>query len=148
MTLLKTKKLGTRSYNDLVLSLYNAKTAVFGTHPPKPEGLDTDDGDGEGSGGDINSVKKESKKLRDTAILLWKQSKLQLAHERKTFGNLSILKDDTRVPAGTPEMRRRWQKKKELEDPKGGSWLSRLFRKILGKSWLKIKRLLKRIVGK
>ena len=148
MTLLKTKKLGTRSYNDLVLSLYNAKTAVFGTHPPKPEGLDTDDGDGEGSGGDINSVKKESKKLRDTAILLWKQSKLQLAHERKTFGNLSILKDGTRVPAGTPEMRRRWQKKKELEDPKGGSWLSRLFRKILGKSWLKIKRLLKRIVGK
>ncbi len=148
MTLLKTKKLGTRSYNDLVLSLYNAKTAVFGTHPPKPEGLDTDDGDGEESGGDVNSIKKESKKLRDTAILLWKQSKLQLSYERKTFGNLSILKDDTRVPAGTSEMRRRWQKKKELENPKGGSWLSRLFRKILGRSWLKIKRLLKRIVGK
>ena len=142
----KTKKLGTRNYNDLVLSLYNAKTAVFGAHPDKPKG-DSDDGDGEGSGGDINSVQKESKKLRDTAILLWKQTKLELTYERSRFGNLGIMKSKKVVP-GTSEMRRRWAKKKELEDPKGGTWLNRLFRKLLGKAWLKIKRGLKRLIGK
>lgn len=150
MTLLKTKKLGTRKYNDLVLSLYNAKTAVFGTHPAKPEGMDTDDGDGEGSSGDINSVQKESKRLRDTAILIWKQSKLQLAYEVKRFGGLSILKGDTGVKPIPSEMRRRWKKKKELEEGSGikGGLIARLLRKLLGKTWLKIKRLLKRIVGK
>ena len=150
MTLLKTKKLGTRKYNDLVLSLYNAKTAVFGTHPAKPEGMDTDEGDGEGSSGDINSVQKESKRLRDTAILIWKQSKLQLAYEVKRFGGLSILKGDTGVKPIPSEMRRRWKKKKELEEGSGikGGLIARLLRKLLGKTWLKIKRLLKRIVGK
>jgi len=150
MTLLKTKKLGTRKYNDLVLSLYNAKTAVFGTHPSEPEGMDTDEGDGEGSGGDINSVEKESKRLRDTAILLWKQSKLQFTYEVKRFGGLSILKGDTEGKPIPSEMRRRWKKKKELEKGSGikGGLIARLLRKLLGKTWLKIKRLLKRIVGK
>lgn len=150
MTLLKTKKLGTRKYNDLVLSLYNAKTAVFGTHPSEPEGMDTDEGDGEGSGGDINSVEKESKRLRDTAILLWKQSKLQFTYEVKRFGGLSILKGDTGGKPIPSEMRRRWKKKKELEKGSGikGGLIARLLRKLLGKTWLKIKRLLKRIVGK
>ena len=147
--LLKSNKdsLAMRGYTNLVKSIHDVKTAVFGKHPDKPpEEEEKSDTKAEGS------LKKETAELAKVARLLLSITKAQLDYERKRFGSLKLGKDKVVHSAA---FSRRMKKKKELETDYAlnlDKGFRRLIRNMLRNAWKAVwKRLkngIKRLIGK
>ena len=151
--LLKSNKdsLMQRGYANLVKSIYDVKTAVFGKHPNKPP-EEQGKSDTIEEGQETAELKKETAELAKVARLLLSITKAQLEYERKRFGSLKF---GGKSPMHTSAFRRRMKKKKELETDYAlnlDKGFRRLIRNMLRNAWKAVwKRLkngIKRIIGK
>ena len=148
----KSEDLKMRGFNDLTQSIFDVKTAIFGKKMPEKvsEAEDTE----EASNNIVNFrvLKKQTEKLRTTAILLHKQSLMEFKYEQNRFGKLRIGKGSSTIRGSSPALRRRLDLKKAADAGIDFSSLKKMIdsilRKMMAKVWLRIKRGIKRLIGK
>ena len=141
-----------RGFNDLTQSILDVKTAIFGKKMPEKvsEAEDTE----EASNNIVNFrvLKKQTEKLKTTAILLHKQSLMEFKYEQNRFGKLRIGKGSSTIRGSSPALRRRLDLKKAADADIDFSSLKKMIdsilRKMMAKVWLRIKRGIKRLIGK
>ena len=148
----KSEDLKMRGFNDLTQSIFDVKTAIFGKKMPEKvsEAEDTE----EASNNIVNFrvLKKQTEKLKTTAILLHKQSLMEFKYEQNRFGKLRIGKGSSTVRSLSPTLKRNLDLKKAADADIDFSSLKKMIdsilKKIMSKVWLKIKRGIKRLIGK
>ena len=148
----KSEDLKMRGFNALTQSIFNVKTAVFGKKMPEKVSEAEDTEEASNNIKDFKVVNKSSARLRTTAILVHKQALMEFKYEQKRFGKLRIGDSKPTVRGLSPTLRNRLQLKKTADmdiDFSGfRKMIDSLLRKIMAKVWLRIKRGIKRLIGK
>ena len=148
----KSEDLKMRGFNALTQSIFNVKTAVFGKKMPEKVSEAEDTEEASNSIKDFKVVNKSSARLRTTAILVHKQALMEFKYEQKRFGKLRIGDSKPKVRGLSPTLRRNLQLKKTADmdiDFSGfRKMIDTLLKKIMAKIWLRIKRGIKRLIGK
>ena len=148
----KSEDLKMRGFNALTQSIFNVKTAVFGKKMPEKVSEAEDTEEASNNIKDFKVVNKSSARLRTTAILVHKQALMEFKYEQKRFGKLRIGDSKPKVRGLSPTLRRNLQLKKTADmdiDFSGfRKMIDSLLKKIMAKIWLRIKRGIKRLVGK
>ena len=148
----KSEDLKMRGFNALTQSIFNVKTAVFGKKMPEKVSEAEDTEEASNNIKDFKVVNKSSARLRTTAILVHKQSLMEFKYEQKRFGKLRIGDSKPTVRGLSPTLRKRLQLKKTADmdiDFSGfKKMIDSLLKKIMAKVWLRIKRGIKRLIGK
>ena len=145
----KSKDLKMRGFNDLTQSIFDVKTAVFGKKMPEKVSKTEEPSNNIIT---FKVVNKSSARLRTTAILLHKQSLMEFKYEKNRFGKLKIGGGKPKASGVSPMLRKRQILKKTADmdiDFSGfRKMIDSLLRKIMAKVWLRIKRGIKRLIGK
>ena len=148
----KSEDLKMRGFNALTQSIFNVKTAVFGKKMPEKVSEAEDTEEASNNIKDFKVVNKSSARLRTTAILVHKQALMEFKYEQKRFGKLRIGDSKPTVRGLSPTLRNRLQLKKTADmdiDFSGfRKMIDSLLKKIMAKVWLRIKRGIKRLIGK
>ena len=148
----KSEDLKMRGFNALTQSIFNVKTAVFGKKMPEKVSEAEDTEEASNNIKDFKVVNKSSARLRTTAILVHKQALMEFKYEQKRFGKLRIGDSKPKVRGLSPTLRRNLQLKKTADmdiDFSGfRKMIDSLLKKIMAKIWLRIKRGIKRLIGK
>ena len=148
----KSEDLKMRGFNALTQSIFNVKTAVFGKKMPEKVSEAEDTEEASNNIKDFKVVNKSSARLRTTAILVHKQALMEFKYEQKRFGKLRIGDSKPTVRGLSPTLRRNLQLKKTADmdiDFSGfKKMIDSLLKKIMSKIWLRIKRGIKRLIGK
>ena len=148
----KSEDLKMRGFNALTQSIFNVKTAVFGKKMPEKVSEAEDTEEASNNIKDFKVVNKSSARLRTTAILVHKQALMEFKYEQKRFGKLRIGDSKPTVRGLSPTLRKRLQLKKTADmdiDFSGfKKMIDSLLKKIMAKIWLRIKRGIKRLIGK
>jgi len=148
----KSEDLKMRGFNALTQSIFNVKTAVFGKKMPEKVSEAEDTEEASNNIKDFKVVNKSSARLRTTAILVHKQALMEFKYEQKRFGKLRIGDSKPTVRGLSPTLRKRLQLKKTADmdiDFSGfKKMIDSLLKKIMAKVWLRIKRGIKRLIGK
>ena len=148
----KSEDLKMRGFNALTQSIFNVKTAVFGKKMPEKVSEAEDTEEASNNIKDFKVVNKSSARLRTTAILVHKQALMEFKYEQKRFGKLRIGDSKPTVRGLSPTLRKRLQLKKTADmdiDFSGfRKMIDSLLKKIMAKVWLRIKRGIKRLIGK
>ena len=148
----KSEDLKMRGFNALTQSIFNVKTAVFGKKMPEKVSEAEDTEEASNNIKDFKVVNKSSARLRTTAILVHKQALMEFKYEQKRFGKLRIGDSKPKVRGLSPTLRRNLQLKKTADmdiDFSGfRKMIDTLLKKIMAKIWLRIKRGIKRLIGK
>ena len=146
----KSKDASMRGFNKLTQSIFDVKTAVFGKKMPEKV---SEAEEPSNNIVDFKLLNKPSTTLSTTSILVHKQALMEFKYERDRFGGLKIGKPSP-VPkfASSPEMRRRLQLKKSkdsgIDFSSFKNMIDDLLKKIMQKVWFRIKRGIKRLIGK
>ena len=146
----KSKDASMRGFNKLTQSIFDVKTAVFGKKMPEKV---SEAEEPSNNIVDFKVLNKPSTRLNTTSILVKKQALLEFKFERERFGGLKIGKPSP-VPkfASSPEMRKRLQLKKSkdsgIDFSSFKNMIDDLLKKIMQKVWFRIKRGIKRLIGK
>ena len=146
----KSKDASMRGFNKLTQSIFDVKTAVFGKKMPEKV---SEVEEPSNNIVDFKVLNKPSTRLNTTSILVKKQALLEFKFERERFGGLKIGKPSP-VPkfASSPEMRKRLQLKKSkdsgIDFSSFKNMIDDLLKKIMQKVWFRIKRGIKRLIGK
>ena len=146
----KSEDLKMRGFNDLTQSIFDVKTAVFGKKMPEKV---SEAEEPSNNIVDFKLLNKPSTTLSTTSILVHKQALMEFKYERDRFGGLKIGKPSP-VPkfASSPEMRKRLQLKKSkdsgIDFSSFRNMIDDLLKKIMQKVWFRIKRGIKRLIGK
>ena len=146
----KSKDASMRGFNKLTQSIFDVKTAVFGKKMPEKV---SEAEEPSNNIVDFKVLNKPSSTLNTTSILVHKQALMEFKYERDRFGGLKIGKPSP-VPkfASSPEMRRRLQLKKSkdsgIDFSSFKNMIDDLLKKIMQKVWFRIKRGIKRLIGK
>ncbi len=146
----KSKDASMRGFNKLTQSIFDVKTAVFGKKMPEKV---SEAEEPSNKIVDFKILNKPSTTLSSTSILVHKQALMEFKYERDRFGGLKIGKPSP-VPkfASTPEMRKRLQLKKSkdsgIDFSSFRNMIDDLLKKIMQKVWFRIKRGIKRLIGK
>ena len=146
----KSKDASMRGFNKLTQSIFDVKTAVFGKKMPEKV---SEAEEPSNNIVDFKVLNKPSTRLNTTSILVKKQALLEFKYERERFGGLKIGKPSP-VPkfASSPEMRKRLQLKKSkdsgIDFSSFRNMIDDLLKKIMQKVWFRIKRGIKRLIGK
>ena len=146
----KSKDASMRGFNKLTQSIFDVKTAVFGKKMPEKV---SEAEEPSNNIVDFKVLNKPSTRLNTTSILVKKQALLEFKYERERFGGLKIGKPSP-VPkfASSPEMRKRLQLKKSkdsgIDFSSFKNMIDDLLKKIMQKVWFRIKRGIKRLIGK
>ena len=139
-----------RGFNKLTQSIFDVKTAVFGKKMPEKV---SEAEEPSNNIVDFKLLNKPSTTLSTTSILVHKQALMEFKYERDRFGGLKIGKPSP-IPkfASSPEMRRRLQLKKSkdsgIDFSSFKNMIDDLLKKIMQKVWFRIKRGIKRLIGK
>ena len=139
-----------RGFNKLTQSIFDVKTAVFGKKMPEKV---SEAEEPSNNIVDFKLLNKPSTTLSTTSILVHKQALMEFKYERDRFGGLKIGKPSP-VPkfASSPEMRKRLQLKKSkdsgIDFSSFKNMIDDLLKKIMQKVWFRIKRGIKRLIGK
>lgn len=145
----KSKDLKMRGFNALTQSIFDVKTAVFGKKMPEKVSKTEEPSNNIIT---FKVVNKSSARLRTTAILLHKQSLMEFKYEKNRFGKLKIGGGKPKASGVSPMLRKRQILKKTADmdiDFSGfRKMIDSLLRKIMAKVWLRIKRGIKRLIGK
>ena len=148
----KSEDLKMRGFNALTQSIFNVKTAVFGKKMPEKVSEAEDTEEASNNIKDFKVVNKSSARLRTTAILVHKQALMEFKYEQKRFGKLRIGDSKPTVRGLSPTLRKRLQLKKTADmdiDFSGfRKMIDSLLKKIMAQVWLRIKRGIKRLIGK
>ena len=146
----KSKDASMRGFNKLTQSIFDVKTAVFGKKMPEKV---SEAEEPSNNIVDFKLLNKPSTTLSTTSILVHKQALMEFKYERDRFGGLKIGKPSP-VPkfASSPEMRKRLQLKKSkdsgIDFSSFKNMIDDLLKKIMQKVWFRIKRGIKRLIGK
>ena len=146
----KSKDASMRGFNKLTQSIFDVKTAVFGKKMPEKV---SEAEEPSNNIVDFKVLNKPSTTLNTSSILVKKQALLEFKYERERFGGLKIGKPSP-VPkfASSPEMRKRLQLKKSkdsgIDFSSFRNMIDDLLKKIMQKVWFRIKRGIKRLIGK
>ena len=146
----KSKDASMRGFNKLTQSIFDVKTAVFGKKMPEKV---SEVEEPSNNIVDFKVLNKPSTTLSTTSILVHKQALMEFKYERDRFGGLKIGKPSP-VPkfASSPEMRKRLQLKKSkdsgIDFSSFKNMIDDLLKKIMQKVWFRIKRGIKRLIGK
>lgn len=146
----KSKDASMRGFNKLTQSIFDVKTAVFGKKMPEKV---SEAEEPSNNIVDFKVLNKPSSTLNTTSILVHKQALMEFKYERDRFGGLKIGKPSP-VPkfASSPEMRKRLQLKKSkdsgIDFSSFRNMIDDLLKKIMQKVWFRIKRGIKRLIGK
>ena len=146
----KSKDASMRGFNKLTQSIFDVKTAVFGKKMPEKV---SEAEEPSNNIVDFKLLNKPSTTLSTTSILVHKQALMEFKYERDRFGGLKIGKPSP-VPkfASSPEMRKRLQLKKSkdsgIDFSSFRNMIDDLLKKIMQKVWFRIKRGIKRLIGK
>jgi len=135
-----------RGYNDLKQSIFDVKSAIFGkTMPDK-----VDEGEEPEKPSSFKVINKQTLRLRNTAVLLHKQAVMEFKYEKNMFGKMKL--GGAKKFNTSAKLRKRLKLKKESDKKLDTSSLRNLIddliKKFLRKGLLKIKSLIKRIIGK
>jgi len=145
----KSEDLKMRGFNALTQSIFDVKTAVFGKKMPEKVSKTEEPSNNIIT---FKVVNKSSARLRTTAILLHKQSLMEFKYEKNRFGKLKIGGGKPKASGVSPMLRKRQILKKTADmdiDFSGfRKMIDSLLRKIMAKVWLRIKRGIKRLIGK
>ena len=148
----KSKDASMRGFNKLTQSIFDVKTAIFGKKMPEKVSEAEDTEEASNNIKDFKVVNKSSARLRTTAILVHKQALMEFKYEQKRFGKLRIGDSKPKVRGLSPTLRRNLQLKKTADmdiDFSGfRKMIDSLLKKIMAKIWLRIKRGIKRLIGK
>ena len=146
----KSEDLKMRGFNALTQSIFDVKTAVFGKKMPEKVSKTE-----EPSNNIVNFkvVNKSSARLRTTAIVLHKQSLMEFKYEKNRFGKLKIGKSSKLKPLSTsPTFRKRLELQKtadmDIDFSSLRNMIDDILRKMMAKVWLRIKKGIKRLIGK
>ena len=148
--LTKSKYATIRGFNKLTQSIFDVKTAVFGKKMPEKV---SEVEEPSNNIVDFKVLNKPSTTLNTSSILVKKQALLEFKYERDRFGGLKIGKPSP-IPkfASSPEMRKRLQLKKSkdsgIDFSSFRNMIDDLLKKIMQKVWFRIKRGIKRLIGK
>ena len=146
----KSKDASMRGFNKLTQSIFDVKTAVFGKKMPEKV---SEAEEPSNNIVDFKVLNKPSSTLNTTSILVHKQALMEFKYERDRFGGLKIGKPSP-IPkfASSPEMRKRLQLKKSkdsgIDFSSFRNMIDDLLKKIMQKVWFRIKRGIKRLIGK
>jgi len=146
----KSKDASMRGFNKLTQSIFDVKTAVFGKKMPEKV---SEVEEPSNNIVDFKVLNKPSSTLNTTSILVHKQALMEFKYERDRFGGLKIGKPSP-IPkfASSPEMRKRLQLKKSkdsgIDFSSFRNMIDDLLKKIMQKVWFRIKRGIKRLIGK
>ena len=146
----KSKDASMRGFNKLTQSIFDVKTAVFGKKMPEKV---SEAEEPSNNIVDFKVLNKPSSTLNITSILVHKQALMEFKYERDRFGGLKIGKPSP-IPkfASSPEMRKRLQLKKSkdsgIDFSSFRNMIDDLLKKIMQKVWFRIKRGIKRLIGK
>ena len=146
----KSKDASMRGFNKLTQSIFDVKTAVFGKKMPEKV---SEAEEPSNNIVDFKVLNKPSTTLNTTSILVHKQALMEFKYERDRFGGLKIGKPSP-IPkfASSPEMRKRLQLKKSkdsgIDFSSFRNLIDDLLKKIMQKVWFRIKRGIKRLIGK
>ena len=146
----KSKDASMRGFNKLTQSIFDVKTAVFGKKMPEKV---SEAEEPSNNIVDFKVLNKPSTTLNTTSILVHKQALMEFKYERDRFGGLKIGKPSP-IPkfASSPEMRKRLQLKKSkdsgIDFSSFRNMIDDLLKKIMQKVWFRIKRGIKRLIGK
>ena len=146
----KSKDASMRGFNKLTQSIFDVKTAVFGKKMPEKV---SEAEEPSNNIVDFKVLNKPSTTLNTTSILVHKQALMEFKYERDRFGGLKIGKPSP-IPkfASSPEMRKRLQLKKSkdsgIDFSSFKNMIDDLLKKIMQKVWFRIKRGIKRLIGK
>ena len=146
----KSKDASMRGFNKLTQSIFDVKTAVFGKKMPEKV---SEAEEPSNNIVDFKVLNKPSSTLNTSSILVHKQALMEFKYERDRFGGLKIGKPSP-VPkfASSPEMRKRLQLKKSkdsgIDFSSFRNMIDDLLKKIMQKVWFRIKRGIKRLIGK
>ena len=146
----KSKDASMRGFNKLTQSIFDVKTAVFGKKMPEKV---SEAEEPSNNIVDFKVLNKPSSTLNTTSILVHKQALMEFKYERDRFGGLKIGKPSP-IPkfASSPEMRKRLQLKKSkdsgIDFSSFKNMIDDLLKKIMQKVWFRIKRGIKRLIGK
>ena len=145
----KSEDLKMRGFNALTQSIFDVKTAVFGKKMPEKVSKTEEPSNNIIT---FKVVNKSSARLRTTAIVLHKQSLMEFKYEKNRFGKLKIGGGKPKASGVSPMLRKRQILKKTADmdiDFSGfRKMIDSLLRKIMAKVWLRIKRGIKRLIGK
>ena len=150
LTKVNTEDLQMRGYVDLQQSIFDVKSAIFGKK--MPEKVDEPEETEEpSSGNNFKVLTKQSLKLRNTAVLIHKQALMEFKYERRLFGNIKLSNAPKKYQTSATFRKRLKLKKdseKKLDTSSLRNLIDDLIKKFLRKGWLKIKRGIKRLIGK
>lgn len=150
LTKVNTEDLQMRGYVDLQQSIFDVKSAIFGKK--MPEKVDEPEETEEpSSGNNFKVLTKQSLKLRNTAVLIHKQALMEFKYEKRLFGNIKLSNAPKKYQTSATFRKRLKLKKdseKKLDTSSLRNLLDDLIKKFLRKGWLKIKRGIKRLIGK
>ena len=150
LTKVNTEDLQMRGYVDLQQSIFDVKSAIFGKK--MPEKVDEPEETEEpSSGNNFKVLTKQSLKLRNTAVLIHKQALMEFKYEKRLFGNIKLSNAPKKYQTSATFRKRLKLKKdseKKLDTSSLRNLLDDLINKFLRKGWLKIKRGIKRLIGK
>ena len=145
----KSEDLKMRGFNDLTQSIFDVKTAVFGKKMPEKVSKTEEPSNNIIT---FKVVNKSSARLRTTAILLHKQSLMEFKYEKNRFGKLKIGGGKPKASGLSPILRKRLILKKtadmDIDFSSFRKMIDTLLKKIMAKVWLRIKRGIKRLIGK
>ena len=148
----KSEDLKMRGFNALTQSIFDVKTAVFGKKMPDKVSKAEDTEEASNNIVNFRVLKKQTEKLRTTAILLHKQSLMEFKYEQNRFGKLRIGKGSSTIRGSSPALRRRLDLKKAadagIDFSSFKKMIDSILRKMMAKVWLRIKRGIKRLIGK
>ena len=150
LTKVNTEDLQMRGYVDLQQSIFDVKSAIFGKK--MPEKVDEPEETEEpSSGNNFKVLTKQSLKLRNTAVLIHKQALMEFKYEKRLFGNIKLSNAPKKYQTSATFRKRLKLKKdseKKLDTSSLRNLIDDLIKKFLRKGWLKIKRGIKRLIGK